>query len=145
MNAHEAQLATPAYARALAAIHASAFPPSEAWGEDAIYLQLALAGSFALIDQRGGMLLGRVMADEAEVLTLAVAPAVRRLGIATALLSAAQAAIAARGGRAVFLEVSVGNLAAQALYHRFGFVEVGRRQRYYANSSDALVLRMKIE
>jgi [ribosomal protein S18]-alanine N-acetyltransferase len=139
------QLATPAYARALAAIHASAFPASEVWGEDAIDLQLALSGSFGLIDQRGGMLLGRVTADEAEVLTLAVAPAVRRRGIAMALLSAARAEIAVRGGKAVFLEVSVGNLAAQALYHRFGFVEVGRRQRYYADSSDALVLRMKIE
>ena len=62
-----------------------------------------------------------------------------------ALLSAARAEITARGGKAVFLEVSVGNLAAQALYRRFGFVEVGRRQRYYADLSDALVLRMKIE
>ncbi len=139
------QLATPAHACALAAIHAAAFPPTEAWGEDAIGLQLALAGSFGLIDPRGGMLLGRVMADEAEVLTLAVAPAVRRFGIAMALLSAARAEITARGGKAVFLEVSVGNLAAQALYRRFGFVEVGRRQRYYADLSDALVLRMKIE
>ena len=51
----------------------------------------------------------------------------------------------ARGGKAVFLEVSIGNLAAQALYRRFGFVEVGRRKRYYADSSDALVLRMKIQ
>jgi ribosomal-protein-alanine N-acetyltransferase len=141
----QTHLATPAYARALAAIHASACPPTEAWGEDAIDLQLALAGSFGLIDQRGGMLLGRVMADEAEVLTLAVAPAVRRLGIAMGLLRAARAEITARGGQAVFLEVSVGNLAAQALYRRFGFVEVGRRRRYYADSSDALVLRMKIE
>jgi ribosomal-protein-alanine N-acetyltransferase len=139
------QLATPAYAHAMAVIHASAFPPAEAWGADAIDLQLALTGSFGLIDGRGGMLLGRVVVDEAEVLTLAVGPGVRRLGIATALLSTARAEIAARGGRAMFLEVSVGNLAAQALYRRFGFVEVGRRQRYYADSSDALVLRMKIE
>ena len=74
-----------------------------------------------------------------------MAPAVRRLGIATALLRGAQAEIAARGGKAVFLEVSVGNLAAQALYRGFGFVEVGRRQRYYADSSDALVLSVTIE
>ena len=93
----------------LAAIHASAFPPREAWGADAIALQLALAGVFGLIDERGGMLLGRVAADEAEVLTLAVAPAVRRQGIATALLRAARAEIAARGGTALFLEVAVGN------------------------------------
>jgi ribosomal-protein-alanine N-acetyltransferase len=141
----EPQLATPAHVRALAVIHAAAFPPREAWGEDAIGLQLALPGSFGLIDERGGMLLGRVMADEAEILTLAVAPAVRRRGIAMALLHAARVEIGARGGATVFLEVSVGNPAAQALYRRYGFVEVGRRQRYYADSSDALVLRMKIE
>jgi ribosomal-protein-alanine N-acetyltransferase len=139
------QIATPAHALALAVIHASAFPPREAWGEDSIGLQLALQGSFGLIDGRGGMLLGRVTADEAEVLTLAVAPAIRRRGIGTALLHAARAEIVARGGKTVFLEVSVGNQAAQALYRRFGFVEVGRRQRYYADSSDALVLRMNIE
>jgi len=73
-------LATVAHATALAAIHAVGFPPREAWGEDAIGLQLALPGAFGLIDDRGGMLLGRVAADEAEVLTLAVAPAVRRNG-----------------------------------------------------------------
>ena len=65
------------------------FPPREAWGEDAIALQLVLPGAFGLIDERGGMLMGRVAADEAEVLTLAVAPAVRRQGLATALLRAA--------------------------------------------------------
>ena len=139
------QIATPAHARALALVHASAFPPREAWGEDAIGLQLALGGSLGLIDERGGMLLGRVLADEAEILTLAVGLAVRRCGIATALLHAARGEIAARGGKTVFLEVSVANLAAQALYRRFGFVEVGRRPRYYADLSDALVLHMKIE
>ena len=54
-------LRRPAHAAALAAIHAAAFPPTEAWGEDAIGLQLALPGSFGLIDERGGMLLGRVV------------------------------------------------------------------------------------
>ena len=133
--------ATPAHAAALAAIHAAAFPPREAWGEDAIALQLALPGAFGLVDERGGMLLGRVAADEAEVLTLAVAPSVRRQGLATALLRAARAQVSACGGHAMFLEVAAGNAAALALYRREGFVEVGRRRRYYADASDALVLR----
>ena len=136
--------ATTAHAAALAAIHAAAFPPREAWGEDAIALQLALPGAFGLIDERGGMLLGRIAADEAEVLTLAVAPSARRQGIATALLRAARAQVGACGGRALFLEVAAGNAAALALYRREGFVEVGRRRRYYADSSDALVLRMNL-
>ena len=41
----------------------------------------------------------------------------------------------------MFLEVATGNAAALALYRREGFVEVGRRRRYYADRSDALVLR----
>jgi len=136
--------ATPAHAAALAAIHAAAFPPRDSWGADAISLQLALPGAFGLIDDRGGMLLGRVVADEAEVLTLAVAPAARRQGIATALLRAAQAHARALGVHAMFLEVATGNAAALALYRHGGFAEVGRRRRYYADASDALVLRVNI-
>jgi [ribosomal protein S18]-alanine N-acetyltransferase len=136
--------ATPAHASALAAIHASAFPPREAWGEDAITIQLALPGAFGQIDDRGGMLLGRMAADEAEVLTLAVAPEARRQGIATALLRAAKAQVGAGSGTVMFLEVATGNAAALALYAREGFVAVGRRRRYYADSADALVLRSKL-
>jgi len=138
------QSAAPAHAAALAAIHTTAFPRNEAWGADAISLQLALPGALGLIDERGGMLLARVVAGEAEVLTLAVAPDARRQGIAAGLLRAAVAEIAGRGGSAVFLEVGVGNAAARALYQGFGFIQVGRRRRYYADASDAIVLRLSL-
>lgn len=128
----------------MAAIHQAAFPPGKSWGEDAIALQLALPGVFGSLDSRGGMLLGRVAAGEAEVLTLAVTPAMRRQGLAAALLQAAIAEARARGALALFLEVATGNAAARALYSRAGFVEVGQRRRYYADGSDALVLRMNI-
>jgi ribosomal-protein-alanine N-acetyltransferase len=128
----------------MAAIHATAFPPNEVWGEDAISLQIALPGAFGWLDERGGMLLGRVAADEAEVLTLAVAPNARRRGIARLLLQAASKETLLRGGRTIFLEVAEGNVPARNLYSRFGFVEVGRRRRYYPNLADALVLRMNI-
>jgi len=131
------RLASQAHVRALAAIHAAAFPPGQVWGEDAISLQLSLPGAFGLIDERGGMLLGRVT-------TLAVAPDARRRGIAKALLEAACGEIRLRGGNAMFLEVATRNSPALELYRRIGFVEVGRRRRYYADSSDALVLRMNI-
>jgi [ribosomal protein S18]-alanine N-acetyltransferase len=68
----------------------------------------------------------------------------RRQGIAAGLLRAALAEIAARGGSALFLEVGVGNAAARALYDRFGFRQVGLRRRYYADGSDAIVLRMNL-
>jgi [ribosomal protein S18]-alanine N-acetyltransferase len=136
--------ATEAHVAALAAVHAAAFPAHEAWGADAVGLQLALPGAFGLIDQRGGMLMGRIAADEAEVLTLAVVPTARRQGIGAALLQEAMAVAAQRGGAVVFLEVATNNLAALALYRRAGFAEVGRRRRYYGDGSDALVMRVAL-
>jgi [ribosomal protein S18]-alanine N-acetyltransferase len=135
------QRATQAHVAVLAAIHAAAFPPAESWGEDAISLQLALPGAFGLLDTRGGMLLARVAVDDAEVLTLAVAPGARRQGIATGLLSAVAAEARACGATALFLEVATTNAAARALYRRAGLVEVGRRRRYYPDGSDGVVLR----
>jgi [ribosomal protein S18]-alanine N-acetyltransferase len=138
------RLATQAHVPLLAAIHAAAFPPAEAWGEDAISLQLGLPGVLGFIDDRGGMLLGRLTVDEAEVLTLAVAPETRRQGIARELLHAMCNEARLRGGRMMFLEVAVGNVAARDLYRRFGFTEAGRRRNYYVDKSDALLLRMNI-
>jgi ribosomal-protein-alanine N-acetyltransferase len=128
-------------AAALAAVHGAAFPPSEAWGEQAIALQLGLPGVFGLIDAAGGMVLARIAGHEAEVLTLAVVPASRRRGLGGALLDETLREIRDRGARVVFLEVSEVNQAARALYAAAGFVEVGRRRRYYADGADALVLR----
>lgn len=133
--------ATMAHVAPLAAIHAAAFPACEAWGEDAIALQLAMPGVFGLLHPRGGMILARVTADEAEVLTLAVTPDVRRQGVAGALLAGAMAAAREQAARTMVLEVAVGNTAARALYERAGFVEAGRRPRYYADGGDALILR----
>jgi [ribosomal protein S18]-alanine N-acetyltransferase len=79
-----------------------------------------------------------------EVLTLAVAPTARRLGLGTRLLDAAMTLAASRGARVAFLEVSINNVAARTLYARAGFTPTGRRPRYYADGSDALVLRRSL-
>jgi ribosomal-protein-alanine N-acetyltransferase len=109
---------------------------------------LVLPGHFALLAERdgtpAGFVLGRVAAEEAEVLTLAVHPAARRGGIGAALMRGLMAESARRGGREVFLEVSAGNDAARALYARLGAAEAGRRRRYYPDGSDALVLRLAL-
>jgi ribosomal-protein-alanine N-acetyltransferase len=133
--------AHPAHAAAMAAIHAEAFPKGQTWGPDAIALQLGLPGTFGLIAAEGGMVLARTAADEAEILTLAVAPSARRCGLGRALLDAARREASRRGARAMFLEVSGGNHAAQALYAAADFAEVGRRSRYYTDGTDALILR----
>jgi [ribosomal protein S18]-alanine N-acetyltransferase len=132
---------TAAHAEALAVIHRQVFPPGEAWSDDAFALQLAFVGVFGLIDRRGGLLLARVTVDEAEVLTLGVLPEARRQGVACALLGEAEAIARSRGAIGLFLEVAPGNTAARALYARAGFIEIARRRRYYADGSDALVMR----
>jgi ribosomal-protein-alanine N-acetyltransferase len=136
--------ATLLHAAAMAEIHAAAFPSGQRWGADAMALQLGQPGAFGLIDPAGALVLARVTADEAEILTLAVAPPARRQGRAQALLRAAVAHLRGAGARALFLEVSAENEAAQGLYARAGFREVGRRQRYYADGADALVLRLDL-
>lgn len=133
--------ASASHAAAMAHIHGLAFPPRERWGPDAIAIQLALPGGFGFVADTGGMTLARTAADEAEILTIAVAPEMRRHGLGRALLAAAMAEAAGRGASALFLEVAATNLAAGALYAAAGFVEVGRRPRYYAGGRDALVLR----
>ncbi|RMG11174.1 MAG: ribosomal-protein-alanine N-acetyltransferase [Deltaproteobacteria bacterium] len=82
-----------------------------------------------------------VVADEAHILDLAVDAASRRRGYGTALMEAAIARAQAAGGRRMMLEVRASNTAAQALYRRLGFREVGLRPRYYSdNREDALLM-----
>jgi len=134
----------PAHAAVLAAIHGAAFP-HDAWGAGAFQVQLEMHSVLALLDSRGGLALLRVTADEAEVLTLGVLPAMRRRGIARDLLGEATRRARALGVRAVFLEVGVRNRPARTLYEAAGFTEVGRRRRYYANGEDALILRATLD
>ncbi|HEY2132003.1 MAG TPA: ribosomal protein S18-alanine N-acetyltransferase [Acetobacteraceae bacterium] len=130
-----------AHAAALAAIHAASFPAEERWTVEAMAQQLAQPGVFGFVDPDGGMVLGRVAADEAEILTLAVAPSARRQGRGRALLEAAFAEMTARAAAKVFLEVSTANTGARALYAAVGFTEIGRRRRYYHDGADALLMR----
>ena len=136
--------ATPADCDILAAIHASAFAAPDAWSRDVFSLQLALPNVLGLLHSSGGMILLRIAADEGEILTLAVTPKVRRLGLGGALLGEATRQAAARGIRTVFLEVSVTNIAARRLYTQAGFIQAGQRPHYYSDASDALVLRLDL-
>jgi ribosomal-protein-alanine N-acetyltransferase len=130
----------------LAALHARCFPEAP-WTRNALALLLAQPGTTALLAERDGHLLGFVLlrqaADEAEILSLGVDPAVRRRGLARRLLAAGEAWLGAGTAR-LFLEVAAGNTAALALYRRLGFRPVGRREQYYADGGDALVLRRQV-
>jgi len=134
-------LATATHAAALAAAHAASFPPAEAWSAEAIAAQLVLPGCFGLIDATGGMVLARVTADQAEILTIAVAPGARRRGVGAGLLAAAMRHAAGCGATEMFLEVAAGNVPAATLYAAAGFRPAGFRRGYYPDGSDAIVLR----
>jgi len=135
---------TPGDARILARLHAQAFDAP--WDAPALGGLLRQAGVFGLGVDTAGFILCRVVADEAEILTLATAPSARRQGLGRRLVEAAAETAALRGATRLFLEVADDNAAARALYTRAGFVEVGRRRGYYARSEggavDALVLAL---
>ena len=128
---------------ALAALHAEAFETP--WDAASLTALLDSPGVFA-VEQPDGFILIRVVADEAEILTLAVRPAARRSGLGGRRVEAAVVRAAALGAERMFLEVAEDNVAARALYARSGFVEAGRRRGYYARSDgsreDALILAL---
>lgn len=92
-----------------------------------------------------GFLLARQAADEAEILNLAVHPANRRAGTATALLNAALENFRTRNASRLFLEVRESNAPAIAFYQKHAFRQVGRRPNYYRQPDEAaLILERKL-
>ena len=133
-------------AEALAALHAAAFDAP--WDAAALAALLAQSGAILAVEPGEGFILLRAVADEAEVLTLAVRPEARRKGLGRRLVEAGAVQAAAWGAERVFLEVADDNAAALALYARCGFREVGRRRGYYARPDgtrrDALLLALNL-
>lgn len=135
-------------AAALARTHAEAFAGSgRAWSEAEFAALLARPGAVLTGDARA-FVLGCVTLDEAEVLTLATAPAHRRRGLARATLAAFLDHVAKAGATRVFLEVDADNAAARALYGQAGFSLCGTRRGYCRHPdgrrSDALVLERRL-
>lgn len=128
----------------LAALYARAFASSVGWGAEDFRAVLATPGAF-LVHGPHAFALGRMAADEVELLLMATDPAWRRQGRAQRVLRAFEDEARARGAVTMFLEVSKANRAARALYHWAGWTEVGRRENYYAVTGGprevALVLR----
>ena len=131
-------------AASLAALHAACF--ALPWDAAAIIALLGTQGTFAF-HHRCGFVMARAAGDEAEILTLAVAPAARGKGLGRALLQAAINKAQAMGAQTMFLEVGADNPQALALYAGLGFAKVGTRKAYYSTASggsDALVLRLSL-
>jgi ribosomal-protein-alanine N-acetyltransferase len=123
------------HADRLAEIHGSAFArPWSAEDFEAFLAERSIRAEGIFLDrdrQPCGFILTRVAADEAEILSVAVARPARGMGRARTLLAQHLARLAHEGIGEVHLEVEEGNLPALALYRGLGFREVGRRPGYY--------------
>ncbi|UYV36186.1 GNAT family N-acetyltransferase [Rhodobacteraceae bacterium D3-12] len=116
---------------ALATLHARAFARLRPWSAPE-FASLLTSPHVFLVTLPHAFALGRAVADEAELLTIATDPAHQRSGMGTACLKAFETAAVDRGAAQCFLEVDSENTAALALYRRFGFTSTGRRADYYS-------------
>ena len=111
-------------------------------------LTLALGAADAADGAAAGFILGRLVAGEAEIVTLAVAPGRQGGGIGGALVGAFLDAARAAGATRAVLEVAEDNGPARAVYARHGFRPAGRRPGYYARAGggriDALLLAIDL-
>jgi ribosomal-protein-alanine N-acetyltransferase len=130
----------------LAALHRAAFR-TEAWDEHALADILAMPAAGGLLVANDGLLgptapqspppetlgflLFTIVAEDAELLTLAVLPEARRRGVGGALVQEFLALAAAAGARQALLEVAIDNPVAQRLYGRLGFMYEATRNNYY--------------
>ena len=132
---------------AIAALHGVSF--ARGWSEQEVETLMtdrhvmahrAINGS-----TMAGFILSRLVEDEAEILSVAVANARRGRGLARSLLNLHMRRLAGLGARAIFLEVDEHNAPAIRLYDRAGFQEISRRPNYYpgagGKAAAALVLR----
>lgn len=134
-------------ARAFATLHQASF--HRGWGEGEFLQMLAERNTLAHRLRRGRAVIGfavsRIAADEAELLSIAIAASARGAGLSRGLLATHLGNLAGRGVRSVFLEVEEANAPARRLYDRAGFDVVGRRERYYREAGgverNAVVMR----
>ena len=134
---------TPAHSDAAASLYRRIFPQpwERPWSSGEFSALLATPGCFGLVlldnadDRPHGLILLRVAADEAEILTIGVVPEQRRRHGAARLLDRAIAQCAARGVGVVFLDVADDNEPARRFYAREGFIEIGARPSYYARGA----------
>lgn len=129
---------------AVLAIEALAFPVP--WTRGMFVETLGQAGTAMVGAEDDGVLVGyalvRVVLEEAEVLTIAVAPSHQRDGIGRQLLDWMIAHARDAAAHALFLDVRAGNHAAQRLYARCGFHVIATRRGYYHTPvEDAVVMR----
>lgn len=131
----------------LAILHARAFAGQGRPWSAAEFAELLSSGPVFAVGEDTGFALGRVVAGEAELLTIATAPEVQGRGIGKKTLSAFENEAFARGAVRVFLDVAQDNDPAIRLYLGAGYVEVARRAAYYrrpdGSRTDAILMEKR--
>jgi len=92
-----------------------------------------------IIASQNGFIVWRVVADEAEIITVGVHPNARRIGIASAMLVLAENDAKKRGAKKIFLEVAENNTPARVMYKNNGYTQIGVRPKYY-DGIDAILM-----
>ena len=99
--------------------------------------------------EKDGAVIGYAFAlssgEEADLANIAVDAAFRRCGVAEGMLDVLERAVAAAGGKTMFLEVRVSNAAAMALYLKRGYIGRYARPRYYGDGEDALIMNKTLQ
>jgi ribosomal-protein-alanine acetyltransferase len=114
-----------------------------------IWLEALKSGRELLIYEAeydvAGVVLSAVVADEAEIESIAVSPNFQRQGVGRSLLTAALDGMRAKGVEKVHLELRESNQRALRFYRKHGFEEAGRRAGYYAEAAeDAILMSLKL-
>lgn len=131
----------------LSQIHMAAFSTLRGWSVDDIAGLLRAPHVFVTATP-DGFAMGRVVVDEAELLTIAVLPKAQGRGAGAALLKEFHSMASQRGATRAFLEVATDNAPALALYHRFGWLIYGTRRAYYTRpdgtTCDAILMEKQL-
>lgn len=120
----------------IANLHKLCFP-NKPWSASD-FADLKKSGCEIIVSQNG-FAVWRNVADEAEIITIGVAPDARRNGIASAMLVIIEKNIKNQGVKKIFLEVASNNIAGKKLYENNGYKVVGMRPKYY-DGIDAILM-----
>ena len=134
-------------AKELARIHGQSFYRGWPTTDFATFLAEQNTPAYIACDAKrriAGFALIRAVADEAELLTIAVEPRWRGKGVGRALMDAVFADLMLSPARRMFLEVDEQNHAAIRLYEKLGFSTISSRKGYYprpdGSAATALVM-----
>jgi ribosomal-protein-alanine N-acetyltransferase len=151
MTEHQLRAANASDALEISRVHADSF--ARAWSIGDVEALLAGPGAaLVAFSSPGGALvgfvIGRIVVDEAEILSVAVARSDRRKGLGRRLVRAFADLASTRGAQRIFLEVAAGNSDARALYEASGFQATGVRRGYYEEPGrppeDAIVMLLDL-